>query len=122
MFCLSENPPICDNKLLYSTMTKKGKQNICGYFLFMQEQREAVPNWANKSNFELQKLCDPLWRELSKEEKDTYKEMKKAKKEILNLRKEIVHSSSIMSRNFLSSAVVEDFGGAMPVKCGRKVA
>ena len=48
------------------------------YFLFMQEQRQRVSGWANRSNAELQRLCDPLWKALSKEEKAVYKEQKKA--------------------------------------------
>jgi len=44
----------------------------------MQEKRESVNGWANKSNFELQKLCDPLWHELSEEDKRAYKDVKKS--------------------------------------------
>ena len=47
---------------------------------FMQEQRYIVRGWANKSGAELQKLCDPLWKALSKEEKAVYKEQKKSLK------------------------------------------
>ena len=54
---------------------------MMSYFLFMQEQRKLVPGWANKSNNELQALCDPLWRKLDKTEKEKYKKMKKAYKE-----------------------------------------
>ena len=36
-----------------------------------------MKGWRNKSNAELQHLCDPLWKALSKEEKDRYKNMKK---------------------------------------------
>eukprot|EP00092_Neocalanus_flemingeri_P016858 GFUD01018235.1.p1 GENE.GFUD01018235.1~~GFUD01018235.1.p1 ORF type:complete len:703 (+),score=228.32 GFUD01018235.1:78-2186(+) len=61
-------------------MFKAPKDKICSYFLFMQEQRKLVPGWSNKSNTELQELCDPLWRRLDKEEKDKYKKMKKALK------------------------------------------
>ena len=46
----------------------------------MQEQRYIVRGWANKSGAELQKLCDPLWKALSKEEKAVYKEQKKSLK------------------------------------------
>ena len=48
-----------------------------GYFEFMQQKRREVKGWRNKTNAELQKLCDPLWKALSKEEKDRYKNMKK---------------------------------------------
>ena len=48
------------------------------YFLFMQEQRQRVPGWSNRSNAELQRLCDPLWKALSKEEKAVYKEKKRS--------------------------------------------
>jgi len=51
------------------------------YFLFMQEQRKVVPGWSNKSNHELQALCDPLWRKLDKSEKEKYKKMKKEHRE-----------------------------------------
>eukprot|EP00092_Neocalanus_flemingeri_P085320 GFUD01107358.1.p1 GENE.GFUD01107358.1~~GFUD01107358.1.p1 ORF type:complete len:692 (+),score=227.91 GFUD01107358.1:78-2153(+) len=61
-------------------MFKAPKDKICSYFLFMQEQRKLVPGWSNKSNTELQELCDPLWRRLDKEGKDKYKKMKKALK------------------------------------------
>jgi len=57
------------------------KPKVFSYFLFMQEQRKLVPGWANKSNNELQALCDPLWRKLDKAEKEKYKNMKKAHKE-----------------------------------------
>ena len=59
----------------------KPKTKVFSYFLFMQEQRKVVPGWANKSNNELQALCDPLWRKLDKEEKQKYKNMKKAHRE-----------------------------------------
>jgi len=62
-------------------MTKSKHPKVFSYFLFMQEQRNTVPGWANKSNTELQALCDPLWRKLNREEKDKYKQMKKAYKE-----------------------------------------
>ena len=48
-----------------------------GYFVFMQEKRMKVKGWRNKTNAELQKLCDPLWKALSKEEKEKYKSKKK---------------------------------------------
>ena len=54
---------------------------MMSYFLFMQEQRKLVPGWSNKSNNELQDLCDPLWRGLDRGEKEKYKKMKKAYKE-----------------------------------------
>ena len=47
----------------------------------MQEQRKKIPGRANKTNNELQALCDPLLRKLDREEKDKYKQMKKAYKE-----------------------------------------
>ena len=62
-------------------MVKPKSPKVFSYFLFMQEQRKKVPGWGNKSNNELQALCDPLWRKLDKEEKDKYKQMKKAYKE-----------------------------------------
>jgi len=62
-------------------MVKSKSPKVFSYFLFMQEQRKKVPGWANKTNNELQALCDPLWRKLDKEEKDKYKQMKKAYKE-----------------------------------------
>ena len=56
-----------------------------GYFDFMQEKRKTVPGWAHKTNAELQALCDPLWRALSKKEKDRYKSKKKqARKAVLD--------------------------------------
>ena len=57
------------------------KPKVFSYFLFVQDQRKLVPGWANKSNNELQALCDPLWRKLDKTEKEKYKKMKKAYKE-----------------------------------------
>ena len=51
-----------------------------GYFVFMQEKRRSIQAWAHKSNAELQFLCDPLWKALSKEEKDKYKSKKKQAK------------------------------------------
>ena len=62
-------------------MVKSKSPKVFSYFLFMQEQRKKIPGWANKTNNELQALCDPLWRKLDKEEKDKYKQMKKAYKE-----------------------------------------
>jgi hypothetical protein len=59
----------------------KPKAKVFSYFLFMQEQRQLVFGWANKSNNELQALCDPLWRRLDKEEKEKYKKLKKAYRE-----------------------------------------
>ena len=53
------------------------KQKLCGYYLFMQDQRKLVPGWAGKSNQELQLLCDPLWRKLDKSEKSKYKKAKR---------------------------------------------
>ena len=44
-----------------------------------------MPGWAHKTNAELQILCDPLWRALSKKEKDRYKSKKKqARKAVLD--------------------------------------
>ena len=37
-----------------------------------------VPGWVNKSNQELQLLCDPLWKRLSQAEKAKFKDMKKS--------------------------------------------
>ena len=51
-----------------------------GYFLFLQEKRMTVRGWGNKTIAELQILCDPLWRALSKEEKAKYKHEKKRAK------------------------------------------
>ena len=59
-------------------MGRRQGPQVNPYFLFMQEQRQRVPGWANRSNAELQLLCDPLWKALSKEEKSVYKEQKKA--------------------------------------------
>ena len=59
-------------------MSKKNKfPKMHSYMLFMQEKRHSVPAWSNKTNTELQLLCDPLWRALPKEEKDKYKAVKK---------------------------------------------
>jgi len=70
----------------------------------MQEQRNTVPGWANKSNTELQALCDPLWRKLNREEKDKYKQMKKAYKE--NEQKEYDHRLSTALRSESKTSVV----------------
>ena len=59
-------------------MGRRQGPKVMAYFLFMQEQRQRVSGWANRSNAELQRLCDPLWKALSKEEKAVYKEQKKA--------------------------------------------
>ena len=53
------------------------KPKLAGYFLFMQEKKSSVPGWSHMSNSELQRMCDPLWKALSKEEKERYKRMKK---------------------------------------------
>ena len=50
-------------------MGRRQGPKVNAYLLFMQEQRYIVRGWANKSGAELQKLCDPLWKALSKEEK-----------------------------------------------------
>ena len=76
-------------KRIYFTMSaSKQKPKVFSYFLFMQEQRQLVPGWANKSNNELQALCDPLWRKLDKEKKEQYKKMKKAYKQNARLEEE----------------------------------
>ena len=62
-------------------MSKSKEPKVMSYFLFMQEQRKVVPGWSNKSNHELQALCDPLWRKLEKSEKEKYKKMKKEHRE-----------------------------------------
>ena len=57
-----------------------------GYFVFMQEKRRTEEGWERKTNTELQTLCDPLWRALSREEKNEYKSQgKKAKRLDLDL-------------------------------------
>ena len=61
-------------------MGRRQGPKVNAYLLFMQEQRYIVRGWANKSGAELQKLCDPLWKALSKEEKAVYKEQKKSLK------------------------------------------
>ena len=56
----------------------KKTPKVAAYLLFMQEQRVTVPGWINKSNSELQLLCDPFWKRLTEAEKSKYKEMKKS--------------------------------------------
>ena len=91
----------------------KEKKKIGGYFLFMQEKKETVDGWNKKSYFELQKLCDPLWRQMSIEEKGTYKEIK-------NFRKELKTCSFLRTK--VAALDVEDTQGSLSVKYGRKVA
>jgi len=79
----------------------------------MQEKRETVEGWSSKSNYELQKLCDPLWRELSTEEKREYNEMKK-------FRKEMESYGARGSKAMMSMEA--NLGGFLPLKSGRKVA
>ena len=78
-------------------MVKSKSPKVFSYFLFMQEQRKKVPGWANKTNNELQALCDPLWRKLDREEKDKYKQMKKAYKEKERIENEEKFSSLMHS-------------------------
>ena len=78
-------------------MVKSKSPKVFSYFLFMQEQRKNVPGWANKTNNELQALCDPLWRKLDREEKDKYKQMKKAYKEKERMENEERYSSLMHS-------------------------
>ena len=61
-------------------MAKSKPPKVMAFFLFMQEQRARVPGWAGKSNPELQVLCNPLWKKLSKEEKAKYKDVQKSLK------------------------------------------
>ena len=67
-------------EIFRSKMGRRQGPKVNAYLLFMQEQRYIVRGWANKSGAELQKLCDPLWKALSKEEKAVYKEQKKSLK------------------------------------------
>ena len=100
-----------------SSLSEKGMgrrqgPKVMAYFLFMQEQRQRVPGWANRSNAELQRLCDPLWKALSKEEKAVYKEQKKM------LRK-TERENRLQVRIPQEAKRVEFEGKRWPVKVGR---
>ena len=93
-------------------MGRRQGPKVMAYFLFMQEQRQRVSGWANRSNAELQLLCDPLWKALSKEEKTVYKEQKKA------LRK-TERENRLQVRIPQEAKRVEFEGKRWPVKVGR---
>ena len=76
------------------------KPKVHSYFLFMQDMRLQIPGWENKGNVELQSLCDPLWRELPKEEKERYKKMKKDIKMSDRLRASEEYKKATMRRSF----------------------
>jgi len=86
-------------------MVKSKSPKVFSYFLFMQEQRKKVPGWANKTNNELQALCDPMWRKLDKEEKDKYKQMKKSYKDRERMETE-ERFASLMHTGLKTSVVV----------------
>ena len=49
-----------------------GKPKLGPYAIFVREQRRAQPGWNNKTDPELFKLADPLWIQLSEEERGVY--------------------------------------------------
>ena len=51
-----------------------GKNKRSVFRIFLDEQKDKVPEWRKKSIEELVSLCEPLWEDLSSEEKEEYKE------------------------------------------------
>jgi len=58
-----------------------GKPKLGPYAIFVREQRRVQPGWSNKSDPELFKLADPLWIQLSEEERSIYVQKAKEYKE-----------------------------------------
>ena len=58
-----------------------GRPKLGPYAIFVKEQRRVQPGWSNKSDPELFKLADPLWIQLSEEERSVYVQKAKEYKE-----------------------------------------
>ena len=58
-----------------------GRPKLGPYAIFVREQRRVQPGWGNKTDPELFKLADPLWIQLSEEERSIYVQKAKEYKE-----------------------------------------
>ena len=58
-----------------------GRPKLGPYAIFVREQRRVQPGWSNKSDPDLFKLADPLWIQLTDEERSVYIQKAKEYKE-----------------------------------------
>ena len=56
---------------------KMGKNKRNAFIIFVDEQKDKVPEWRKKSIKELVPLCEPLWEDLSSEKKKEYKKKRR---------------------------------------------
>jgi len=61
---------------------KMGKNKRNAFIIFVDEQKDKIPKWRKKSMKELVSLCEPLWEDLSSEEKEEYKEKQRQERRL----------------------------------------
>ena len=61
---------------------KMGKNKRSAFRIFLDEQKDKVPEWRKKSIEELVPLCEPLWENLSSEKKEEYKKKKRQERRL----------------------------------------
>ena len=59
-----------------------GKNKRNAFIIFVDEQKDKIPKWRKKSMKELVSLCEPLWEDLSSEEKEEYKEKQRQERRL----------------------------------------
>ena len=66
---------------------KMEKNKRSAFRIFLDEQKDKVPEWRKKSIKELVPLCEPLWENLSSEKKEEYRKKQRQEK-ILRVERE----------------------------------
>ena len=61
---------------------KMGKNKRSAFRIFLDEQKDEVPEWKMKSIRDLVPLCTPLWENLSSEKKEEYKKKMRQEKSL----------------------------------------
>ena len=61
---------------------KMGKNKRNAFIIFIDEQKDKVPEWRKKPMKVLVSLCKPLWEDLSSEEKEEYKEKQRQERRL----------------------------------------
>ena len=59
-----------------------GKNKRNAFIIFVDEQKDKILKWRKKSMKELVSLCEPLWEDLSSEEKEEYKEKQRQERRL----------------------------------------